>query len=523
MDNFFNRLNKPKNFLLAANIALILSFILLFNAGILPFKNLSDFLFFAFIGFAFALYRPGWSFLFFVGSIALENVNLAPDAIGISLRPYQLFGALTVLAVLVRIATNRLNFKLTKMSKTDWLLIIILIAGFASALGAQDKGLAFRLSAIYGSFLVLYFLTRNYLQTPDDVKKIVPFFLTSSILTILYGVWQSILFINGKNSFEVMPGRPNSTFTEPDWYGAYLVFFIALIYSLLFFQSLSKKSKDKIFNFKIISYVLLITSYVSLILTVSRSAWLGAFFVTFVFLFVILTELKFNFIAWKWKDFLKNLTLIAFLGGLSLFAVYFLNLTNFQLFNRFQSTGTGLQKITVSCQKKTDLPAKVSDNQELEDFYCRHINIEEINSEISSGKYVTEIYREDPNVNIRKKIYETSLQEIRKHPIFGIGWGNISSALGKDERGAGLNSSNIFLETWLGAGMAGLAAFIVVWLIVLKNGIKFLMREDLESKSLGIFVLLGTFAILIPNMFNAGIFLGFLYLFLGIAQVKNKF
>jgi hypothetical protein len=545
----FNKLNRPRVYLLFANFFLVFFLILFSNLGILPFKSLGDFAFFAAIALAFALYRPGWAFLFFVGAIALENINLAPESLGLMIRPYQFIGALTLLAIFIKSAAGRLGFTLPKWNWYDALFIIFAAAGFLSAIFSIDKPVGeanlFPLwqSVIALSFTALYFLARIFIQTIIDLKKIAPFFLSSGLIVVLYGIWQNIAFTRGFSHFEMMPGRPNGTFTEPDWLGIYLVLLLAIIYSVIyFFQKKSEKVKSVILNFKFLIlkqfsisnfqilklflYIILVTSYILLILAVSRSAWLGAFAVTFAFLFITWTGLKINPKNWIWMEtfFLKLKILGALLAAIAL--IFIFHLTNFQLFNRAQSTGTGLQKITVSCvdaegaQKLNQLP-QLEQLQQLEQFNCRHINLEEINQEKLKGNFVAETYRTDPNVDIRKEIYQKSWAQIKAHPLLGIGWGNVGNILGQDANGNALNSSNIFLEVWLGAGRLGITAFIFIWIGAIIKALKLFSSENRENKSFGLFLLLGTLAIIIPNLFNAGIFLGFLWLFFAISNIKQ--
>ena len=109
------------------------------------------------------------------------------------------------------------------------------------------------------------------------------------------------------------------------------------------------------------------------------------------------------------------------------------------------------------------------------------------------------------------------IDQIIKHPILGIGWGNISAILGTDERGMGLNASNIFLEVWLGSGLIGILSFkILLGYIFVKSSIMYLDRE-IEDKTVTAFIILGWAAIVFPNLFNSGIFLGFLWIYLAIA------
>ena len=587
LQQFVNSLNRPKYYLLAGNILLVAALIILSNLKIVPLRT-GDFAFFAVITLAFALYRPGWAFLFFVGTIPLENINLAPESLGIAIRPYQFVGALAITALLIRFFSKRLFFKPAKFNLADWLVIVLVAAGFLSAFAAvgAKNFLPLRLAVIFASFAALYFLARNYIQTLDDLKKVLPFFLSSGAVVTFYGIWQNWRFTRNLPNFEVMPGRPNSVFSEPDWLGMYLVLLISIVYVLIYyyikqvqssrlnrmflekqthsqypdsldtftnkqdFPELSGSGEtpepalDQILNLNPIYhlpftnyfsvfgiYVLLNIFLVLLVITVSRSAWLGAFAATFIFLFVIFTNLKFSPKEWRWKEtfYLKLKILASLLVALA--AVYVFNLTDFQLFNRAKSTGTGLQKITVACEPDCNVETRqclvstetiISNISELEQYDCRHINLEEIESEKAKNNIIAEIYREDPNVNIRGEIYRKSWQEIKKHPIMGIGWGSIGSVLGQDERGATFNSSNIFLETWLGAGILGLASLLALFSYILLSAIKnYFYACDQEGKVFHLFIIISWFAIIIPNLFNAGIFLGFLWVWLAITQIKE--
>lgn len=533
------KINNTRGYLFFANIFLVFFLILLSNLKILPMGNIGDFIFFTGVFLAFALYRPGWAFLFFIGTIALENINLAPEIIGFNVRPYQFFAALAIIAVLTRLAIKRLSFKLPKFHWIDSVLIIFTLAGFISALGSEAPKLAFKQSMIAASFAAIYFLTRVFIQNIEDLKKIIPFFLSSSVMVVLYGIWQNIRFLHGFNSFEAMPGRPNGTFAEADWLGIYIIFLIAVLYSMIYYFSKSDiYSKDaQIFNFKFLIFkqflitkfqifktflhIILIASYITLILTVSRSAWLGALVVIVAYLFIMWTNLKINPKNWQWKFAICRKLEVVFFILIAIAVVYVFHLTNFRLFNRIQSAGTGLQKITIACNTFLEPRSRIDSINELNQYGCRHINLEDIAKEKLAGSFVTEIYRPDPNVNIRSRIYQKSWQEIKRHPFLGIGWGNIGNILGKDGRGTTLNSSNIFLEVWLGSGILGLLAFILIWIYILAKGVKFFYNDNLWEKALGLFLFIGGVALIVPNLFNAGIFMGALWLFFGISKINS--
>ena len=512
--NFLKTENKTEYYLVFANVFLILSLILLGNFKIIP-LNLGNFIFFTILVLAFALYRSGWMFLFFVGTIAIENINLAPDNIGLIIRPYQFLGGLLFLALIIRFFSRKTTLSLPKFIWQDFLVFIIPLAALLQITISPNRPAGLKLVIILISFCVLYLLTKIYVQDLYDLKKTLPFIFGSSVVVIFYSFWQNLRFGQGLGSFEVMPGRPNSTLPEADWLGLYLLVLLSASYVLIYY--LTKISKD--LKKLSLAYIYLFFIFIALIISVSRSAWLGAIAITVLYLFYIFTELKLNFKTWQWKLTLKLKLSILLVFIFSLGAVHFFNLTDFQLFNRAKSTGTGLQKITISCEKETSLPEKINHIEELTKFNCQHINLEEIESEKIKNRFVTEIYRTDPNVNVRGEIYKKAWSEIKLHPIIGVGFENIAPILGQDGRGAALNSSNIFLEIWLGSGILGLLAFIFLLLCLFFNAVKNIwQKKELEEKALNLFILISGFGIIVFNLFNAGIMLGFFWVWLGIAN-----
>ena len=536
------KINTVKLYLVIADVLLVIFAIVFANAGLLPFKSLGDFAFFAILALVLAIYRPGWAFLFFVGSLVLENINLAPASIGISIRPYQFMALVTIIALAVGFGAKRLKFEIPKWKWYDALPIIFALAGFLSAIFSitgpigESNLQPFKQAVIATTFVGIYFLVRIYVQTFDDLKRVAPFFLSSGVVVALYGIWQNIRFAGELNSFEVMPGRPNGTFTEADWLGIYLIFLLSAILSIIYYLNKKIRISNDQFSisnkFSIIqffNYVLLTLAITALVLTVSRSAWLGAVIITLGFLKMVLLSnsrpenesgFKNKFFAIykkvNWRGFFRILRNLALAIICSIAIVYVFNLTTFQLGSRAASTG-GLQKITIACLGGSDkvVPEKINSLAELENYGCRHINLEDIEKELESSNAVLEVYRPDPNVGIRAKIYKTAWEQIKQNPIFGIGWGSIGSILGTDDRGASLNASNIFLETWLGAGLLGLLALVILFGYICIAAIRQWLNN--EDKTVSIFILLTLVAIVIPNLFNSGIFLGFVWAYLAVA------
>ncbi|HLC95137.1 MAG TPA: hypothetical protein VJH89_01490, partial [Patescibacteria group bacterium] len=132
------------------------------------------------------------------------------------------------------------------------------------------------------------------------------------------------------------------------------------------------------------------------------------------------------------------------------------------------------------------------------------------------GAYVTEVFRDDPNVHLRQDIYKKSMAFGREHWFAGIGFGVIGQYLGTDERGVGLNTSNLFLEIWLGSGLMGIAAFGMLWFGL---GYRWLSLGIRQQNAGALIVGSVWIATTVFNLFNAGLLLGWFFVFLALLSV----
>ncbi|HWQ59978.1 MAG TPA: O-antigen ligase family protein [Candidatus Fimivivens sp.] len=496
-----------KSLLLASGVVttalLILSYVGVSSLGMM------DFLFLFLMSTLAAAYRPGWAFLLLVSVLPLEIVNLAPTAIGSAIRPYQ-FLMITIYAGLaVRLFAQRPLLGWPRLHIGDLFVFLIPIGAVFAIPNAVDRNVSLHLSVILFSFVALYFLFRMYVRTSADVGKILPFLILSAVLTSVWSISQNLLFLSGRESFEVMPGRPNGPFAEADWLGMFLGTACSILITAGYLIASRSTSIREYFRMKRSVYLFLgMTSlFVALIVTMSRSAWLGT-------AVSVLTAFLLIFISRRRQVGSILLMTIASTGTLALLLVFAVPLTDFDIFGRAASIGSGLQSITVSCERKTALPDTVISTESLALYGCRHIDLDEVDSERTAGRYVTEIDRNDPNVSIRRRIYAHSVSLGFEHPIQGIGWGSITAFLGQDGRGAGLNASNIFLETWLGSGLLGLVGLTGFLIVLAYRSVRdFVMFRGAFS-----FFMVSSFAGIITfNLFNSGILLGFFWALLGIA------
>jgi O-antigen ligase len=328
-------------------------------------------------------------------------------------------------------------------------------------------------------------------------------------VAVLYAVIQNILFLGGNGTFEIMPGRPNAAFAEPDWLGMFLVLSLAILLSIGYMIASRTESMTGFIRMKrtIFLFLTLTAVIVALMITVSRSAWLGA-------VACLVTVIGMSFVSGRRKTAGSVMLLAGASVLLSSIVVFSFPLPDFDLSGRVGSVGTGLQTITVSCESETVLPDRIRSADGLESFGCRHIDLEEIDTERSAGRFVTTIERDDPNVSIRKRIYGQSAALGLEHPVLGVGWGTVSGVLGTDTRGTGLNASDVFIEIWLGSGLVGILGFIgfLVLLAVRAAG------DFIRYRGLFPLFLISAFSgLAVFDLFNSGILLGFFWALLGIA------
>ncbi|MDD5489195.1 MAG: O-antigen ligase family protein [Candidatus Moranbacteria bacterium] len=493
-----------------------------------------DFVFLSLVTLLVALYRPRWIFFLFVGSISLENIILTGSFLPVQLRPYQFLGGILILALAILFASKRLRFKLLKPTWIDWLVFSLIPFSFLALAGASSKAISLKNNLVLISFVALYYLARSFLRSREDFAKTAAFFTVSFLTTTLFGFWQVFADKFGLKSFEVMFGRPNSTFTEPDWLGIYLCFALAVFLALIFY---SLRTKKKIFFSKkytaLFLDIFVFLDVALIILTLSRSAWVGAAAVFALYFLALVPSQKYissRKYAAGWRGFLREAAIMFSIVVVSLAAIHFGKLSKFDIFDRARSAATSEQKITIACENGSNVPQTISSADELAKFNCRHINLEEIDLYKSQGKVVTEIFRKDPNVMTRSAIYQKSWEILKIHPLTGIGFGTITQNLGTDERGAGLNESNIFLQIWAGSGILGLIVFFTALGYLFVYSLRRIspvcpmnrlfgcpVLNDNFEKAANIFTVLGIAALMIPNLFNAGLFMGIFWL--GLATI----
>ncbi len=510
----------------------------------------------------FSFLYPRKAFWFFLVLISLETVRISPDYFLIDLRPFQvqgiILGVVTMLTVylsgVLKKNIGRVDFSFLKVdcffcrlfgwkfcyqeSKEDLqerfnpFDRLVFVLGLVSLFAWQYApvfGVAVRMSGVLFSFLFFYWLVRNFIRTKKEFLEAVWFLLVGSLPVLFFSFYQLVAFRFGWEAFAVMDERVNGTFAEPDWLGIYLVFVLAMFLVIRYLRmnfskaTSGRESLEKLWSDivqplenKFLGDVFLLFLVIVLVATVSRSAWLGGLMVVGVFCLIVWLKGGFG-------KFVRESLRFALLGLMAILFLWGTGLSKFHLGNRAISSFSGWQKITVSCQDKGVLVEgeKIESDDILQEKKCRHINLEEINSEKQKNKVVLEVYRPDPNVTIRKNIYQKTFLEIKKHWLFGVGLGGSSFYLGNDNLGHGLNASNIFLEIFWSLGLVGFLPFFLIFLTPFVFGLRLLQIKSgryafFDEEFFGVFALLTFFAFLVPNLFNAGFFLSVFWVWLAL-------
>ncbi len=528
------------------NFAIALLLVAMSCWGWLPW-NMAVFVILMAVLFFTAYSRPRETFWLFLVLLPLELIIVSPTAIPFSLRPFQLVGGVLFFATLLLWLEGRLKFKLlnfgricllcsvfakdscklkSKALSFNWLDRLVFLLPLVSLLGlrnAEDQGAVLKQIVILASFVGLYWLGRNFLRTKRDFLEALWFSLVALKVVLLFSFYQMLAAKFGWKSFQVMAGRVNGTFTEPDWLGIYLVVMLAVALWLKLYarpkdENLRAAGLSWDIFYAIITNLLIFFIFLALFLTVARSAWLGALAVILVYLIIVWAQGGFRIV-------LRKIFGLGVAGLLALAIVLGGNFSSFHLANRAASSVSGLQKITVACLKSVDLPEQIESVADLENYNCRHINLEEIEQEVSAGHIVREVWRPDPNVEIRKDIYSQTYAAIKKHWLVGQGWGASGLILGQDEKGSALNSSNIFLEVLLSIGLLGLVIFTVALLFPVSHSARNIIRKK-QLRYSDEFIVLTTVGFVVPNLFNSGFFLAFFWIWLvaiiGLISLKLK-
>lgn len=418
----------------------------------------------------------------------------------IDLRPYQIATIALLVIVGYGYAKGTISWKdlmRPARSPVSKILAIYFIVSLVSLANTPDLRRGLQETLVLLSFLVIYWLIVYFIRAKSDAINVLYLIVFSGLIASIVGLFQVLAYKNGYELIEVMPGRPNSVLPEPDWFGFFMVVALAALLSIRYLKPSGSKLLGlnlgflSNYYFQLFSQVLF---FMMIILTVARASWLAAVGIIGLYLFLLLIEKK------------TSLSL-AFGQGVRMALVFFVSLaviqvfglTNFSLKDRFLSIVTMQEVHTVMVDPESG--EEISIQKEKAQEYRKKGVI------VKSKKF------KDINIDRRLNAFSDNIDIVTKHPVLGIGFGGINAVFGDD-----INANNIFLEIMIATGVVGLMVFTPIFYYIFREWAAYYFKKR-SPANLGflLFIVLGLSAVVIPNVFNSGIFLGFFWLYLGIA------
>lgn len=333
------------------------------------------------------------------------------------------------------------NFKEITSNKNIFSAMLILIGSLLSMFRAQYYLIA-TIELFQQLFVIIIFVSLIwFLINKGKIYIIIKTFCYSGFITATIA---SLDFIFGTNLGPTLSKTQNmvlweryaGTLGHPNKLGGFLVSSSLFSFDLLVNSFLYKKKKEKI-----IYFIIFIIQIFGIYLSGSMSALIGLIIGLAVYF-------MFNPILRKfiYKNFIIKLSFISFIISISLFLL--INFSNIDIFvSKFLDTN-------------------------ISKAYFRII---------------------DETARSRIDIYEISIKEALKNPIFGVGLDQLStSSIPFIDRKINGTVHNVFLQIFYTGGVFSLFGWIIIYFNLIKNGIKEIFKNQLFDKNHCGWILLAT-------------------------------
>jgi hypothetical protein len=403
---------------------------------------------------------------------------------GLDIRIHQILLALIVLISIPRfLRTNPTKNLIQNIKSIDWyynnihllllsiIWLIILVGGIVN--GGDIKTTIIRNIVLLGYIMVFYIIYK-YINTRERLYKVFNIIFISTGVLILIGLYESIAFQLGWNSFQVFPGRVDGLLPEPNWFGMWLAIAYAIAIPLAF---VAKYFKEQLALWSLILGIVLMS-----ILSVTRASWLAIIVITAIYLIYHIIFVR-KYI--KLFNFIIVLSAVTFgAAGMSQ-----LGLTDFNLKDRFTSI----------INQQTSYYYEIEETGEKKEVL-------DINQVKDKDKIITET-QPDINVLSRRDGYINAGVLIYRNIFTGIGLAGYENIVGK-----GNNTNNILLAVAVAGGIFAISLFLSFLYIITKQGFIIIKNDS----TLAIILFGSMLAILTTGMFNDNFLMGFTWLIFGI-------
>jgi len=207
----------------------------------------------------------------------------------VKLKIYQLILIASIVLTFITFLVTKNQNRAFRWNLLDISILLMYLGRVASFFVSVDTSSYFKSIVLYGLFIAVYFYIRLNAHSVKP-QKIIEYVIAVGMVYVVFGFLEFLLAKLGYGRLQisdqvyVYEGRPWSVFKEPDWFGGYLLFIIALT---LPFSCLKASTNATVFRKKWILYAALLMS----LIIVVRAAWLGLM-VGVVVSFVILKQCK---------------------------------------------------------------------------------------------------------------------------------------------------------------------------------------------------------------------------------------
>ncbi|MDH7472931.1 MAG: O-antigen ligase family protein [Anaerolineae bacterium] len=185
---------------------------------------------------------------------------------GVNVRPHQAVTLLTIAASLLR------GKVLKPKSSVAWACIAYLFVNGISIAYSYSRMDSVRLWLLFVVQAGTLYALMRFLDTPNRVRKFMPFFLFSGFVLTMVGLVQVLLVIAGvvppyRDAWMIPVGRPPGTFVEAAWLADFSMFFLLVFIPYLYSQ---RFARYRPFLFTAWFLMLLVN-----LVCMARAAWLG--------------------------------------------------------------------------------------------------------------------------------------------------------------------------------------------------------------------------------------------------------
>lgn len=417
------------------------------------------------------------AFILLLVSVPFELLYVSPSQSPFDIRLYQLLTVSIAIALVtrhrVRIAhalrtpLQIIRKALSTTSGKQWACVIGLFAIHLLAVRTEiEHSVLVKYAGVTAIFIALAFIVSFFLNEREKRVRALNILLLGSIVPLILAIYQNIDAINTIGLIDrTWVGRPRGTFAEAAWLGMFLSFIGVWVIHRHMHERLRWHWYPYLFLF-----------LTTCIITVSRSNWLAIILIILATAGWQLTSAgrsKDALISWAKR--IASLLLLLFISGA---LVQQLTLTEFNVPSRFLSMITLKETYDIDGEK---------------------------------------VRKEEINVENRKEALRENWELFKRHPILGTGFGSVTVL--KNE---GDNESSIYFQILLSTGIVGACLTILLMTLLIADIWTRLHGENGEEALFARYSTIAVIIILVTNAFEAGMFLAFFWLTLGVLISRKE-